>query len=48
MSGDDDGCECICNHAGACTGCGICWIKAYWEHQDQAIRALFGMPGGLT
>ena len=39
--GDAD-CECICNHAGACTGCGICWLEAYG--QETQIRSLFGIP----
>jgi len=45
---DDHLCECICNHCGACTGCGICWLKAFYEHQEQAIQAFFRLPGGLT
>ena len=31
-------CECVCNHSGACTGCGICWLKAFYEHQDRAVQ----------
>ena len=44
----DSDCECICNHSGACTGCGICWMKAYYEHLDAAVRAMFGIPGHLA
>jgi hypothetical protein len=49
MADDDDHlCECVCNHSGACTGCGICWLKAFYEDHERQIRAFFGMPSGLT
>ncbi len=28
MNGD---CDCVCNHSGACTGCGICYVAAWWQ-----------------
>jgi hypothetical protein len=37
---NDDDCECICNHSGACTGCGICWVEAYAQQQ----KIWFGLP----
>jgi hypothetical protein len=40
----DDPCECICNHSGACTGCGICYVKAFYENHERQVRALFGIP----
>ena len=36
-------CECICNHSGACTGCGICCLKAY---NERMIRLTIPLPGG--
>jgi hypothetical protein len=44
----EEECECICNHSGACTGCGKCWMAAYTDHLDRQIRAFFGLPGGLA
>jgi hypothetical protein len=48
MADDDDLCECVCNHSGACTGCGICWLKAYYEDHERQIRAFFGIPPSPT
>jgi hypothetical protein len=25
-------------------GCGICWLKAFYEDHERQIRAFFGLP----